>query len=141
VADRYIDVAYVDARIDRSVRVSLIGDEAAADELLRFIEDGTAATQAVMRNSGYACPATQDPTDIDPVVKQAVMSKVWEALAMKPNASLELPPNWENGPYREAWKGILSGALQPNMPQSTKNAPGGITVGTRVARATDLSGW
>lgn len=141
MADRYINVAYVDARIDRSVRESLIGEEAAADELLRFIEDGTADTQAVMRNSGFTCPSTQDPTGIDLVVQRAVMCRVWESLATKPNASLPLPENWSKLPYREAWDGILSGALQPNMPQSTKNAPGGITIGTSVSRATDLTGW
>ena len=142
MADRYIDVAYVDSCIDRSVRVSLIGDEAAADELLRHIERATSFVKGYLRNSGYTCPATQDPSTIDDeTVKDAVMCLVWERLAGKPNASLALPEGWKEGPYRLALEGILSGAVQLNLPQSTKNAPGGITVGTVASRATDLSGW
>ena len=142
MADRYIDVAYVDSCIDRSVRVSLIGDEAAADELLRHIERATSLVKGYLRNSGYTCPATQDPSTIDDeTVKDAVIAIVWEKLAGKPNASLTLPDGWATGPYRLALEGILSGSVQLSLPQSTKNAPGGITVGTRVARATDLSGW
>jgi len=142
VADRYIDVAYVDTCIDRTVRESLIGDEAAADELLRLIERKTSFVKGYLRNSGYTCPATQDPADIeDDVVKDAVMCLVWEALSFKPNNSLPLPENWATGTYRLALEGILSGTVQLSLPQSTKNAPGGITVGSSVSRATDLTGW
>lgn len=142
MADRYIDVAYVDSCIDRTVRESLIGDEAAADELLRHIERATSFVKGYLRNSGYTCPTTQDPSTIDDeTVKDAVMCLVWEKLAAKPNTSLPLPEGWATGPYKLALTGILSGSVQLNLPQSTKNAPGGITVGTSVSRATDLTGW
>jgi len=144
VADRYIDVAYVDARIGRSVRESLVGDDAAPDELLLHIEDATADVQGFLRNSGYTCLATQDPTDIEePVVKRAVMCIVWESLAMKPDSSLAMPENWATMPYRRALDGILSGTMTLNLPQAIGNAPGGVTISTREprARAEDLETW
>jgi hypothetical protein len=142
VADRYVDVDLVDVAIGRSVRESLVGDEAEPGELLTVIELGTALVQSYMRNSGYACPATQDPDDIeDGTVKLAVLAAIWEMLAEKPNNSLQLPENWATSMYRTALDGILSGTVQLNMPQATTNAPGGITVGTSVSRATDLTGW
>lgn len=142
MADRYIDVAYVDSCIGSEVRESLIGDDAAADEILRHIERATSTVKAYLRNSGYTCPVTQDPADIDDeTVKDAVMCLVWERLAAKPNNSLELPATWATGPYRIALEGILSGTVQLSLPQNTGSAPGGITVGTSTSRATDLTGW
>jgi hypothetical protein len=80
VADRYIDVALVDAAIGRSVRESLVGDDAAPGELLIVIELATALVQSYLRNSGYATPATQDPTEIlDGTVKlsSALCGRCW----------------------------------------------------------------
>jgi hypothetical protein len=142
VADRYIDVALVDAAIGRSVRESLVGDDAAPGELLIVIELATALVQSYLRNSGYATPATQDPTEIlDGTVKLAVVGAVWEMLAEKPDNSLQLPDNWATSMYRVALDGILSGSVVLNLTQNLGNAPGGITVSSRASRATDLSGW
>lgn len=143
MADRYIDVAYVDACMGASVRAALVGEGDASD-LIRTIERGTSLVKGYLRNSGYQCPATQDPDEIDDdTVKDAVMCCVWEILVAKPDNSLPLPVDWKTMPYRLALEGILSGAVQLNLPQSVKSAPGGITVGSSTSRArqSDLDGW
>jgi hypothetical protein len=147
VADRYIDVAYVDSCIGSTVRDSLVGDGADPDELLELltlIERKTNFVQGYLRNSGYSCPVTQSPADVsDATVKDAVMCLVWEALAFKPNNSIPLPDGWATGTYRLALEGILSGTVQLNLPQGVKSSVGGITASARVSRARqeDLGGW
>lgn len=137
--ERYIDVSYVDACMEQSVRVALLG-EAAVGDLQVLIEAASAIVAGYMRNSGYAVPVTTPPATVadvaDPAVKQAVMCVVWEMLAARPNQTLELPRTWATMPYRLALDGILSGTMQLGMPQSASSSVGGFICSTRPSRAT-----
>jgi len=123
VADRYIDIAYVDACLELSVRLSLAEN---ADEINLFIEDSSAEVAGLMRNSGYDLPASPIVVaNVHPSVRSATMCGVWERMALRPRYSLELPDNWADMPYRRALDGIGDGTLQLGSGQSTSSAPGG----------------
>jgi hypothetical protein len=123
VADRYIDIAYVDACLDASVRLALAQS---ADDINLLIEDATAEVQGLLRNSGYSLPASPIVVaNVEPQIRSAVMCGVWERLAMRPRNSLDLPADWANMPYRRARDAIENGDVQLGGTQSTDNAPGG----------------
>jgi hypothetical protein len=138
MAERYIDVSYVDACLEQSVRVGLLG-EAAVGDLWTLIEGASAIVAGYLRNSGYLLPATTPPSTIadvgDAAVKQAVMCVVWEQLAARPNQTLMLPENWASMPYRIALDGILSGTMQLGLQQSAASSPGGFLGSDRASRA------
>lgn len=123
MADRYIDIAYVDACLELSVRLSLADN---ADEINTFIEDASAEVAGLLRNSGYDVPAAPIVVaDVHPTVRSATMCGVWERMALRPRYSLELPDKWEEMPYRRALDGIGDGTLQLGSGQTTSSAPGG----------------
>lgn len=136
--ERYIDVSYVDACLEQSVRVGLLG-EAAVGDLQILIEGASAIVAGYLRNSGYGLPTTTIPgttADVaDPAVQQAVMCVVWEQLAARPNQQLELPKTWATMPYRIALDGILSGTMQLGLPQSAASSPGGFLASSSQARS------
>lgn len=143
MADRYIDVAYVQACLELSTALSLA--DVTADINL-FIEAATAEVQGLMRNSGYDVFVPAVPVviaNVHPTIRDAVMCGVWERMAMRPRYSLELPANWADLPYRRALDGIETGELQLGSGQSTSSAPGGwlfTDVVTRSGRG-KLSGY
>lgn len=123
MADRYIDIAYIDACLDSTVRLALAES---ADDIYLLIEDATAEVQGLMRNSGYSLPAAPIVVaDVHPTIRSAVMAGVWERLAMRPRNSIELPANWASMSYARARDGIESGLIPLGSGQSTDNAPGG----------------
>lgn len=123
MADRYIDIAYVDACLDATVRLALAES---ADDIYLLIEDATAEVAGLMRNSGYSLPAAPiDVTTVDPQIRSAVMCGVWERLAMRPRSSIDLPADWASMPYRRARDAIENGDVQLSSSQTTDNAPGG----------------
>lgn len=123
MADRYIDIPYVDACLELSVRLSLVE---IADDLNLFIEDATAETAGLLRNSGYDLPVSPIVVaDVHPLVRSATMCGVWERLALRPRYSIELPSDWGDMPYRRALDGIGDGTLQLGSGQSAGSAPGG----------------
>ena len=138
MADRYIDLAYVDACLDASVRLALCPS---ANEINLLIEDSSAEIAGLLINSGYPVPASPVVLDdVHPVIRSATMCGVWERLAMRPRNALELPPEWESMAYRRARDGILNGDVTLGTPSTdtavgawiftdatTKTGPGKLT--------------
>lgn len=145
MADRYIDTAYVDAAMGQSVREGLLGESDLGD-LDVIIEAATALVQGYLRNSGYTVLSTVDPTEVDPLVKLAVMALVWQMLASRPDNSLELPATWATSVYSLALGGILSGDVTLSLALTARDAVGGWSFTSRTARPAyttreELEGW
>jgi hypothetical protein len=141
VADRYIDLAYVQACLEDTIADSLADD---LDDLNLLIEDASGEVAALLRNSGYDLPtAPITVADVHPVIRSATMCGVWERLAMRPKYSLTLPDNWAEMPYRRALDGIESGDLVLGSGQSSDTAPGAwlFTEITSKTGGTKLSGY
>lgn len=123
VFDRYIDIAYVDACLETSVRLSLAES---AEEIYIFIEGASAEVAGLLRNSGYEVPSPPIVVaNVHPSIREATMCGVWERMALRPRYSLALPDDWAEMPYRRALDGIGDGTLQLGSGQSTSSAPGG----------------
>jgi hypothetical protein len=147
MADQYITVAYVDARIGMSVRQALSDDGVA---VLSAVETATALVQGRLRNSGYTTPTTTT----DQGVMAAVMGCVWQSLADQPNG-INLPDNWKTNPYYLAMVDVLNGDYQPDPSGShslnTRDAVGGAvfsdssstasTVRAQRSSRTNLAGY
>lgn len=125
MADRYINVAILDAAMTSAARVALTRSATSLAELDTLIELATADVQSKMRNSGYATLETQDPAEVSGVVQLATICRVWEMLASRPPYTLKLPDKWEELPYRAAYSDILDGDAQLPEAQSASGAPGG----------------
>lgn len=95
--------------------------------LTPHIEFATALVQSRLRNNGYAVPSgtIATTTNIDPLVKSAVVALAWESLASVPKAGLRLPDEWESHPFRIAWADIYSGVATLNLSITKISAKGG----------------
>ena len=141
MADRYIDVDYVEACLEATTSTALASDD---DDIELFIEGATAEVQGVLRNSGWDLPASPIVVaNVHPTIRDAVMCGVWERMAMRPKYNLALPENWADMPYRRALDGIESGDLQLGTGQSEGSAVGGwlFTDITSKTGGTKLTGY
>ena len=124
MAGQYIAEAYVDAVWGTAFRVSIFGES--GTDLNQVAKAATARVQAAMRNSGYAISETENPDEVDELVKLAVMGVFWEMASTRPGASVALPENWDESPFRTALGDILTGAAMLAAAPSSELGVGGV---------------
>ena len=122
MADRYINSAYVDDHLGSNFRTAAT---ATGLDLDIMIEGATAAVQVYMRNSGYTPPSTQDPADVEPAVKLAVLGAFIHQLFSVPENSVRLPEQFGSHPAVVLWNGILSGDVKLSADPDKAGAVGG----------------
>jgi hypothetical protein len=129
MADRYIDENYITERMGAGIVEAI--QEIRGISLTSLIESATSTVQSFMRNSGYATPSTQDPTEITEIaVKDAVCMAVWIAAAAIPEASLKLSDNYKEHPAYQAYSGIVTGNVPLSAQPSQSGAVGGMLFST-----------
>ncbi len=135
MADQWIDIDYVDARMGLDVRLSLTSEQSV--DILAFIETGTSLVQGIARAAGYTTPAT---TTCE-LCRGAVYAVMYELLAAQPNNSVTLPTDWANslvGRLPLTW--LESGTAQPALAlASTGAAIGGWTASSANATGSDIA--
>lgn len=128
MADRWIDIAYVDARMGINARQSLTDEESV--DMNAFIEAGTSYVQGLVRAAGYTTPATIT----DELCKMAVYAVVYELISDAPDNSLARPDGWEQSIHKLTLVALREGDIQPTLAlASTGAAIGGWTVSSDPA--------
>ena len=123
MADRYLDSTYIQSFLGSGYEAAAIGTTGVVRNTL--IEAATSVIQVVLRNSGYSCPSTQDPADVEEFVKLGTLGCYWQMLATIPEASVPLPAEWATHPAKLAYAAILSGDAKLAADPSNVGAVGG----------------
>lgn len=124
MADRYIDEDYVKACIGGGYYDAVVALTSVSIGVL--IDGATSLIQGFMRNSGYDPPSTEDPDDVEELVKLATMGALRVRLASIPEKAIPLPENWNEHPEKVAYVGIESGAVKLAADPSQESAVGGM---------------
>ncbi len=124
MADRYIDETYIKACVGGGYYDAVVAVTSVSVGVM--IEGATALIQGYMRNSGYACPSTQDPDDVEVLVKLGTMGAFREMFASVPEKAIKLPENWASHPEKVAYVGIVSGEAKLADEPSQEGAVGGM---------------
>lgn len=123
MADRYIDEAYIRARLGDDFVVAIAGIDGISTT--GQIESATASVQAILRAAGYTPPVTTDPTTVEELIKLAVLWRLWTTMAHVPEASVSLPDNYKEHPAYEAYHDLKDGSAQPTLTPTNIAAVGG----------------
>lgn len=123
MADQYIDATYIQAHLGSGYEAAAV----ATSGIVRvtIIEAATAFVQGKLRNSGYSPVSTEDPADVEELVKLATYGAYREMLATIPEAAVALPENWNAHPARMAYVDLVNGELQLAATPSNIAAVGG----------------
>lgn len=149
MADRYLSSTYIQAALGSGYEAAVIAISGVDRNVL--IEQATSLIQAAMRNNGYAPPATQDPDDVEELVKLGTLGCYRELLASIPEGSIPLPEGWSTNPAKLTYAAILSGDARLSATPTVANAVGGWSMtesdpdvdGSRPQRASrsELAGY
>ena len=123
MADRYIDADYIKAHLGGGYYAAVVAVTSVSVGVQ--IEAATSLIQAYMRNSGYACAATQDPDEVEEVVKLATLGAFRELFASVPEVTVQLPQDWASNPAKVAYVGIVSGEAKLAAEPTQAGAVGG----------------
>ena len=124
MADRYIDATYIKAHLGGGYYDAVVAVTSVSVGVQ--IEAATSLIQAYMRNSGYETPETQDPDEVEEVVKLATLGAFRELFSSVPEVTVKLPDDWASNPAKVAYVGIVSGEAKLAADPEQEGAVGGM---------------
>lgn len=131
MADRYVDRAYIEATLGANYLANCLAETGRDLDVL--IEQSTALVRSAMRNSGINAPVSSDGTGVEEIVRFAVVGQLIEILVTAPGSSIPLPEDWDESPYKTAYKQVIDGDIQTDAAPDSLGAVGGFGISTSAA--------